>query len=122
MIIYYDGYCSLCRTSSTIWKKLDWRNKLSFTSFRTLKEYPAEMEKQLFVDHHGKWFKGFNAIIQIAKMLPLLWITVPFLYIFKWIGLGSFIYNIVAKNRKIIPVNQCDDDTCTIHPNQDPFS
>lgn len=119
MIIYYDGYCNICRTSSTIWKKLDWLDKLSFISFRTLKDYPAEMEKQLFVEHHGKWYKGFTAIIQIAKKLPLLWVTIPFLYIFQWIGLGGFLYSKIASNRKIVPVNQCQGDTCMIHSNQD---
>lgn len=121
VIIYYDGYCSMCRASSTLWQKLDWMDKLNFTSFRKLSGYPKEMEKQLFVDYHGKWFKGFDGILQIVKKLPLLWIVLPFLYVFKWLGLGSFIYNTIAKNRKIVPVNQCDGDgdACMIHPNQD---
>ncbi|WP_165767894.1 thiol-disulfide oxidoreductase DCC family protein [Virgibacillus indicus] len=115
MIVYYDSYCKMCTASSTIWRKLDWRKKLSFESFRLLQDYPKEMEKSLHVNHEGHWYNGYTAIIQIAKMLPLLWIILPFLYLFKWLGLGDFIYEKIAKNRKLVPVNQCKDgEACII--------
>ncbi|RKQ37302.1 thiol-disulfide oxidoreductase DCC family protein [Oceanobacillus halophilus] len=107
MIIYYDSYCKLCTTSSTVWKKLDWGNHLTFKTFRDLEDYPVEMEHSLHVYHHDTWYKGFNAIIQIAKTLPLLWSFLPFLYLFKIIGLGDVIYKHIAKNRKLVPVAQC---------------
>ncbi|WP_156290523.1 thiol-disulfide oxidoreductase DCC family protein [Oceanobacillus salinisoli] len=107
MIVYYDSYCKLCTTSSTVWGKLDWKNKLSFESFRHLKDYPIEMEKSLHVFHNGKWYKGYDAIIQIAKILPLLWLLIPAMYLFKILGLGDVIYNQIAKKRKLVPVNQC---------------
>ncbi|WP_010649666.1 thiol-disulfide oxidoreductase DCC family protein [Oceanobacillus massiliensis] len=117
MIVYYDSYCKICTNSSTVWKKLDWRKKLTFDSFRTMQNYPPAMEKSLHVQHNGKWFNGYSAIIEIAKMLPLLWIFVPFMYLFKFIGLGDVIYKLVAKNRKLVPVNQCKDgESCQINP------
>ena len=82
-----------------------------------MEDYPSEMEKSLHVRHNNQWYKGYSAIIQIAKMLPALWIFVPIMYILKAIGLGDFIYKLVAKNRKLVPVNQClDGEACQVNP------
>ncbi|MBP1968299.1 putative DCC family thiol-disulfide oxidoreductase YuxK [Virgibacillus natechei] len=119
MIVYYDSFCKICTSSSTIWKKLDWRNKLSFHSFRKLHHYPKDMEKQLYVQQADHWYKGYNALIEIAKLLPLIWVFLPFIYLFKWVGLGDFIYRKIANNRKLVPVNQCKNgDTCMISTKQ----
>ncbi|MGP4108777.1 DCC1-like thiol-disulfide oxidoreductase family protein [Virgibacillus sp. L01] len=112
MIIYYDSYCKMCTSSSLFWNKMDWRNKLSFKSFRMLDNYPKEMEESLHVYHQDKWYKGFDAIMEVSRKLPLMWILLPFMYLFKWIGLGEFIYKKIAKNRRLVPVNQCDHDGC----------
>ncbi|MFC7745636.1 thiol-disulfide oxidoreductase DCC family protein [Lentibacillus kimchii] len=114
MIIYYDSYCKLCSHSSVIWKKMDRRQRLHFSSFRNLDHYPKEMEQKLHVYNRGKWFKGYDAIIAISKKLPLLWLSVPILTVLKWIGLGDFVYNTIAKHRQMVPVNQCDADGCQI--------
>ena len=118
MIIYYDSYCNLCKTSSTLWKKMDWGQKLTFTSFRSMKDYPKTMEEQLHVYDKNKWYQGYSALIQIIKVLPLMWILLPFLYFFKWIGFGDFIYRKVASNRKLVPIDQCNNDGCRIPPKQ----
>src|SRR5690625_6989985 len=106
MIIYYDSYCNMCKTSSTLWKKMDWGQKLTFTSFRSMKNYPKTMEEQLHVYDKNKWYQGYSALIQIIKVLPLMWILLPFLYFFKWIGFGDFIYRKVAsRDRKSTRLN-----------------
>lgn len=114
MIIYYDSLCKMCTSSSIFWKKIDWKTRLTFESFRTIENYPKEMEESLHVYHRDKWHKGFHAIIEISKKLPLLWVFLPFMYFLKWIGLGDFIYKKIAKNRKLVPVNQCDHNGCRI--------
>ncbi|GGB48818.1 thioredoxin [Lentibacillus populi] len=114
MIVYYDSFCKICTNSSIIWKKFDWNNRLTFASFRDLEDYPKAMEESLHVHQKGKWYTGYNALMQITKQLPLLWVMVPFMYILKAIGIGDFIYKKVAKNRKLIPVNQCRDGACQI--------
>ncbi len=82
-----------------------------------MKNYPPEMEKSLHVRHNNQWYKGYSAIVQIAKMLPPLWILIPLMYMLKVIGLGDIIYKLVAKNRKLVPVNQCaDGEACKINP------
>lgn len=114
MIIYFDSYCKMCTSSSIFWKKIDWRNQLSFESFRTIENYPKAMEESLHVYHQKRWFEGFDAIIEVSKKLPLMWVPLPIMYLFKWIGLGDFIYKKIARNRRLVPVNQCDHDGCRI--------
>lgn len=114
MIIYYDSYCKLCTNTSLLWKKIDRGSRLRFSSFRDLDHYPKAMEEKLHVYDRHQWFQGYDAIIAISKKLPLLWGMVPILYVFKWIGLGDILYNFIAKNRKLIPVNQCDTNGCRI--------
>lgn len=43
-----------------------------------------------------------------------MWPLLPLLVISKYIGIGNFIYDLVASNRNIIPVNQCDDLSCEL--------
>lgn len=114
MIIYFDSYCSLCRNIVAAWKKVDWLDKLTFTSFRSLGNYPQAMEQQLHVYHHYQWYQGYSAILEIAKMLPLMWVFLPVLYLFKWLGTGNFIYRKFAANRKLIPLNKCSDEKCSL--------
>lgn len=118
MIIYYDSFCSMCTKSSIIWKKFDWNNHLTFESFRDLEHYPKAMEESLHVNQKGEWFSGYNALIQITKQLPLLWILIPFMHVFKRLGLGDAIYKMVAHNRKLVPVHQCQDGVCQIPPKE----
>jgi len=112
LIVYYDGECSMCKTSKTAWQKMDWGRKLTFQSFRELSSYAKAMEKSLHVFHKGKWFQGYQALIEIAKQLPVMWLLLPFMYLVKWSGLGERIYQFTAKNRKIVPVGQCTGDAC----------
>ncbi|MFD2761961.1 thiol-disulfide oxidoreductase DCC family protein [Lentibacillus juripiscarius] len=114
MIIYFDSYCKLCTKSSLFWKKADWFHHLKFSSFRDLDNYPEAMAETLHVYDRGQWFQGFQAIISVTKKLPALWVLVPFLYGVKWIGLGDYLYKKIARNRKLIPVRQCDQGTCGI--------
>ncbi|MFD1363391.1 thiol-disulfide oxidoreductase DCC family protein [Lentibacillus salinarum] len=114
MIVYYDSYCKLCTHSSVFWKKIDWRNRLRYSSFRDLENYPKAMAEKLHVYDRGQWFQGYDAIIAISKKLPPLWPILPILYVFKWVGLGELMYNTIAKNRKLVPVKQCGDDGCRI--------
>ncbi|WLV25601.1 DUF393 domain-containing protein [Aciduricibacillus chroicocephali] len=116
MIVYYDSHCKLCTRTAAVWKKLDWRHKLIFQSFREQNNYPPEMEKEIHIKKNGKWKKGYPAVIAISKTLPLFWPAVPFLYIGKWLGIGSIIYKTIAKNRSFFPVGQCEDGKCNLPP------
>ncbi|WP_461180935.1 thiol-disulfide oxidoreductase DCC family protein [Virgibacillus kimchii] len=115
MIIYYDGYCSICKGSKAFWKKVDWGKKLTYQSFRDLPSYPEAMEKSLHVSHKGKWFQGYHAILEITKQIPIMWPLLLFMYPVKWIGFGEKLYQYIARNRKIIPVDQCTNGTCRMN-------
>ena len=114
MVIFYDSFCPICNMNARIWKNLDCRNQLHFYSFRDLPDYPHAMEKLLHVRDSGHWYTGYEAIIQICKKLPVLWIVLPVLYAIKLLGLGDTLYSFIANNRKLIPVNQCHNGVCDI--------
>jgi len=114
MIVFYDSYCKLCTRTAAVWKKLDWRKKLVFQSFRDLPDYPSAMEKEMHVKHADKWYKGFPAVLIISRTLPAIWPISPFLYIAKWLGLGNIIYRKIANNRTLLPVGKCENGACEL--------
>jgi|SRR5690625_909734 len=118
MYVYYDSFCTLCTKNARIWKKIDWFNKLKLISFRSLNDYPQQMEEQLHVFAKGRWYVGFTAFIQIVKALPLLWICLPFMYLAKWCRLGDAIYEKVAKWRFHIFGQYCSGQ-CAINYKKD---
>lgn len=118
MIVYYDGHCKICRNIRSFWEKVDIFNNLELVSFRDIENYDPEMEKQIHVQYKGRTYKGYNAIVMITKKLPVLWGGMPILFLFKTLGLGDKLYDYVANNRKMIPVNHCKEDTCSITHDQ----
>jgi hypothetical protein len=58
---------------------------------------------------------GFPALVAIARVLPPLRPVWPLLVVAHWLGVGSMVYEWVARNRKIIPVGSCEDGACPIH-------
>src|SRR5690625_5200421 len=88
MIVYYDGQCDLCIRIVTLCQKLYSHKKISYISFHKLRNYPREMEEELHVKSNGKMYKGFHALIIIARAIPLFWLAVPLMYILKGVHLG----------------------------------
>lgn len=50
-----------------------------------------------------------DSIAQICTGIPYLWWAVPFIIIFKKMGIGGYLYDYIASKRKVIPVGNCDD-------------
>lgn len=123
LLVFYDGYCPLCRGSKKAIEKADWLHKIEFQSFREegiMSEYnlyDKQPEERIYGfrlrDQRG--YEGIQTILQIAKRVPLYWVFVPFLYIAIKIGLGQRFYDFIATRRKIVPVGQCDDQGCPVH-------
>lgn len=123
LLVFYDGYCPLCRGSKKVIEKADWLNKIDFLSFRE----PGVMETYNLSGKNperriiGKrlpdrnTYEGIETIMEITKRVPLYWIFVPFLYIATKVGLGQWTYDFIAKRRKIIPVGQCGKQGCPVH-------
>jgi predicted DCC family thiol-disulfide oxidoreductase YuxK len=125
LVVFYDGWCPLCRASAQKIRRLDWFHAIELLSFRekaTLDRFGLQLEDQPFEqrivsvrlsDH--TCFRGIHTFLQIAYRAPLLWTIVPLLQISIWIGIGGRVYDWVANRRTIIPTGSCTEDQCSIH-------
>lgn len=121
MIVFYDGWCPLCQKSKNQITKMDFFDLILFKSFREShirEEYKLDIEevstRMHSVSNNKDLVSGISAFIDISKRIIIMWPLLPLLVISKYIGIGNFIYDLVASNRKIIPVNQCNDLSCEI--------
>ncbi|MBP3972890.1 hypothetical protein KAF80_28885, partial [Bacillus sp. WL1] len=55
-----------------------------------------------------------DAFTEITLQIPLLLIFWPLLKVSSIIGIGHKIYAFIAKNRFIIPVGKCTEESCRI--------
>ena len=106
----YDNGCPQCTRIAKYMKKLDWLNKLSPVELRNgleINELPGLDTdlalKEMAVFYKNKWSYGFKSIVLIFQKLPLLWISVPFLYVLEWTKIGEIIYQKTALKRFISP-------------------
>ncbi|MBP3039293.1 DUF393 domain-containing protein [Bacillaceae bacterium Marseille-Q3522] len=114
IIVYYDDWCPLCISIKKKIEKLDWFHLVKCCGIREEDiEIPlSQLVQRLHVKivKKNKVVSGMSALIAISWRLPL---TVPFwpiLKLVKAIGIGDYIYNYIARKRKIVPVGKCDAD------------
>ena len=115
MIVFYDGWCPLCRASVASALKLDWFSLIRFVSFREpgiIEQYGLDadkVERRMHSTADGRRFaEGIDAVIQMASRLLPLWPAVPFLLLARWLGIGQRAYDFIAARRTIIPTGGCD--------------
>lgn len=124
VVVLYDGWCPICRESIKKLKRFDTFNMVSYKSFRVVentKDYNVDislLESRMHAfDKNKKAKQGIDAFILIIKYMPLLWVTLPFLVIAQKLGFGQKIYDYIANKRKIVPVGQCDSNSCNLPKN-----
>lgn len=118
LIVFYDNWCPMCRSIMRITRRIDYFGLLIYIGFRdseVIKRYnlnPQEVEKKMHsikATGSSTMKSGIHSVVQICSRLVPLWIIVPFLYISSKVGIGSLVYNYIASNRKLLPVNHCDE-------------
>lgn len=112
--VFVDGWCPMCRKFGRILEKLDVLNRISLQDIRTAEvpnqEFRAKGLKAIAsIKDNEKIYFGFDSIFQIFKLIPFLWIFIPFLYLLKITKIGEFLYSELAMKRTIIPLH-CDKD------------
>jgi len=120
--VFYDGWCPLCLGVKRNLERMDWLNRLVFTSFRDHAVadelgVPAEaMAERMYarVQRSGRVVSGVDAFAAIAAHVPLLWPAFPLIWLSSRIGIGGWVYDLVASRRTIIPVGQCDLQGCPL--------
>lgn len=116
--VLYDGQCGLCKRTVRMLRKLDWMHKLSFVDFHHHDAHKAaapdltfdELNKALHIRlPDGRTYQGYSAFRMLARHLPPLWITVPFLHLPGARLIGDKLYANVAARRK-----RCTHEGCEL--------
>ena len=102
--IYYDGECGFCKKLVLFIRKFFLTPETQILPAQSDPEINADMISKnswVVVDHTGKRFYKFDAMILACKESWILW---PFAWILKFpliSKVGNLLYEIVASNRKI---------------------
>jgi len=107
LVVYYDGWCTLCQRSAAALKRLDWFGLLEMVSFRDpgvlerdgLDETRLQRRMQSRLARGGPIREGIDAVIQIAWRVPVLWPAAPLLLLARWAGIGQAAYDYIAARR-----------------------
>lgn len=117
ILVFYDGWCPMCRGVVSRIAAMDYFRLITCVSFRddaVITEYSLVPEEVQLRMHSTKitsmkMKQGIHSVFQICCRLLPLWPFVPLIHLFKIIGLGQFLYDLIAKRRLIVPVNHCTD-------------
>jgi predicted DCC family thiol-disulfide oxidoreductase YuxK len=113
MVVLYDGNCKMCRRTMSILLTLDWLRLLKGVSAFDRDRIDAMGlghlgDDLLMRDMHGgergpngEWrvTKGYDAYQRIAWRVPILWLTLPFIYLPPVVAVARRIYRHVADTR-----------------------
>jgi len=118
LVVLFDGGCPMCRRTVRRIRALDWRHRLRFVDATDAAAREriapglteaAVLIQMYVVDQHAR-YAGFEAALQISRVVPLLW---PVWLVGRLPGirsLGHFVYRTIASNR--VRRGRCTDDLC----------
>jgi predicted DCC family thiol-disulfide oxidoreductase YuxK len=105
----FDGACGLCLRTIAILRSLDVLRRVEFLDAahrwsEIEKRFPDMDRERCHAEMHvrtpqGQIRTGFYAYRTLARVLPLGWLAVPFLYLPGMAWAGSYIYGLVASRR-----------------------
>lgn len=118
MLVLFDGGCPMCRRTVRRLHRLDWLNRLTFADAtdaeRRERFAPGlteeEVMREMWVIEPNGRYGGFEALLRIARAVPLMW---PVLFVGMLPGIrqiGRAIYKQIAANRK--RQGRCTDEFC----------
>jgi predicted DCC family thiol-disulfide oxidoreductase YuxK len=118
VLVLFDGGCPMCRRTVRRLHRFDWLQRLAFAdatdAARRERLAPglteAEIMREMYVVERGGRYGGFEGVLRIARVVPLLW---PFFVIGSLPGirqLGRGIYRHIASNRT--RQGRCTDEFC----------
>ena len=123
LIVLFDGGCPLCRRTVRQLKAIDWRHRLRFVDATNAEAREriapglteaAVLIAMYVVDETGARYAGYEGSLQIARVVPLMWL---FWLVGRLPGirsLGHVIYRTIAANR--VRRGRCTDDLCEPTP------
>ncbi|WCK54702.1 DUF393 domain-containing protein [Aneurinibacillus sp. Ricciae_BoGa-3] len=122
LVVFYDGWCPLCRDAASKTHKLDWFHRIEFVSFRDeelVNRYHItgkDMEKRIcsLAIPDRQEYEGIYTVLQTSLRVPAYWIFAPFIAAGIAFGFGQHVYDWIAARRAIIPVGNCTEDSCQL--------
>lgn len=109
----------MCRRSVRILRALDWNHRLQFVDATNAEARaffaPSLTEAQVMiemyvVDERQRLHGGFEGWLQIARVVPLLWVPGLLGRLPGIRQLGHAVYRVIAANR--VRRGRCTDDVC----------
>ncbi|MCY3573667.1 MAG: DUF393 domain-containing protein [Chloroflexi bacterium] len=96
----YDGNCRLCRASCRWLRRLDWRDRITFSDLHTSEALPKQaLLGEIVVLDGARRYAGFAGLRRLLRELPL---GIPAWLLLHAPGaawLGARFYRLVARNR-----------------------
>jgi predicted DCC family thiol-disulfide oxidoreductase YuxK len=122
-VVIYDGLCQICTAQIRRLASWDTRGRLAYLSLHdpevplTYPDLTHEelMQNMVVVDRQGRRHHGAAALRQIARRVPRLWITVPFLYLPGSLPVWQWLYRQIADRRYRFNRDNCTGGTCHLH-------
>jgi predicted DCC family thiol-disulfide oxidoreductase YuxK len=120
MTVLFDGGCPMCRRTVRRLRSIDWLHRLVFADATDpqLRERVAPglseaavMVQMYVVEPDGRRFGGYDGLLRIARVIPLMW---PFRLVGALPGIRQFgraFYRRIAANR--VRRGRCSDDFCS---------
>jgi predicted DCC family thiol-disulfide oxidoreductase YuxK len=107
--VLYDGGCGLCSGVVTTMRRLDVLKRIEYldvvNDWDTIgRRYPQLSREACLTDMHviddrGRVLIGFEGYRSLAWVIPLAWLTIPFLYVPGVPAIGRRVYRYVADHR-----------------------
>lgn len=123
-VVIFDGHCRICTGGIKNIQRLDWLSKFRYVSLHDTEisekypdlTYDMLMDEMYVVNEKGLRFGGAAAFRYLSWRIPLLWPIAPILSIPGTMGLWSWLYKLVARNRyRFGRIPDCDGGTCHLH-------
>jgi predicted DCC family thiol-disulfide oxidoreductase YuxK len=117
VVVFIDGFCSLCRKIGRTIQALDKKARVELVSFRHSECYRLHgialdaLERRMHVvdTRSGEVRQGFGAIRVLVRELHVLWPLRPMFAMLDRVGMGDRLYDALAVRRRIIPTpNNCE--------------
>lgn len=114
LVVFYDGWCSMCTGSARRWGRLDLLSLVHFVSFRepvVMELYgldPARAARRIqSVAGSGRIQEGMDTLLAVAARSILLWPLLPVLVLVRVVARHRF-YDAIAARRLIVVPGACD--------------
>ena len=106
LTVLYDAECGVCRLTVRAFARLDWLRHLAFTPLQRFEGARPTRRRLLWALHvrdgGGRWYRGGEAMLRIASVVPVLW---PLSVVGRLPGMSGPVeraYRLVADNRHFI--------------------